>query len=114
MLIFLDSMLWNPQVHYRVHKTSPFAPVLSQINPVHTILLYLFKIHFNIVPSMPGLHSRVFLSDFPTRHCINFSSLPYAPRECKTDLLLKWAVDVQGCILPCLAQGRMLCRACLD
>jgi len=25
------------------------------------------KIHFNIVQSMPGLHSRVFLLDFPTR-----------------------------------------------
>ena len=114
MLIFLDSMRQSPQVLYRVHKTPPFAPVLSQINPVHTILLYLFKVHFNIVPSMPGLHIRVFLSDCPTRPCINFSSLPYALRECRRDLLLKWAVDVQGCILPCLAQGRMHCQACLD
>jgi hypothetical protein len=109
---------WTPcygtRRSYRVHKTPLFAPVLSQMNPFHTILLYLFKIYFNIVLFMPGLHSRVFISDCPTRPRIHFSSLPYTPRECRTDLLLKWVVDVHGCGLPCLAQGRMLCRACFD
>jgi hypothetical protein len=29
------------------------VPVLSHMSPVHILLLYLFKIHFNILPSVP-------------------------------------------------------------
>ena len=32
-------MLWNPQALYRVHKTLLFAPVQSQMNQVHTVLI---------------------------------------------------------------------------
>jgi hypothetical protein len=43
----IASILWNPQVHHRVHKSPPLFPVLSQINLVQTTPSYLSNIHLN-------------------------------------------------------------------
>jgi hypothetical protein len=47
------SILRNPKVHHRVHKSPSLVPILSQIDPVHTIPFYLSKIYFNIIFSPP-------------------------------------------------------------
>jgi hypothetical protein len=38
------SILWNPKVQYRVHKSAPLLPMLSHIHPIHSIPSYLRSI----------------------------------------------------------------------
>jgi len=44
----------SPKISYRIYKSPPLEPILSQMSSVHIIMTYYFKIRFIIIlPSTP-------------------------------------------------------------
>jgi hypothetical protein len=43
------AFLWNPKVHYRVHKSPPLDPILRKPDPVRPIDPYLPNVHLNVI-----------------------------------------------------------------
>jgi hypothetical protein len=87
-------LLWDPKVHYRIHKGPTLVPIPSQMHIASNVLLSFSKIRYNFISNLLlGLQSALFPSDFPTKILHAFLISPMRA-TCSTHFMLLYFVTV--------------------
>jgi len=104
----IPRILWNPNVYYRIHKCPLTLPVLTQLDPVHSLTSKSLKIRLNVIISPTPLYSKWSLSlRFPHQSPVYKSPLPhicYMSRPSHFSLFyhpnnIGWAVQINNLII---------------
>ena len=99
----IPRILWNPKVHYRIHKCPSLVFILNQLDPVHNPTSYFLKIQINIfLPSTPGSPKWSISFRFPHKNSVYASPLShtrYMPRPSQSSRFyhqknIWWAVQI--------------------
>ena len=73
----IPRILWNSNIHYRIHKCSPPVSILIQLDLVHNPTSHFLKIQLNIIlPSPPGSPKWSLSFSFPHQNPVYASPLP--------------------------------------
>ena len=79
----IPHILWNPKVHYRIHKCLPPVPTPGQLDQVHTPTSHFWRSILILSSHLClGLLSGLFSSGSPSKPCICLSSPPYTIMSC--------------------------------
>jgi hypothetical protein len=94
----IPRLLCNPKVHHRVHNSALSVPIVSHMNPIHTLQPYFPKIYFNFIllstPRSPRRYLPIRLSN---RNFVLISHLSFAcfmPRPYHSPWVYSWWLQI--------------------
>jgi hypothetical protein len=105
----------GPRFYYCVRKSHQLIPILSQINPLHNLMFYFFKVHFNIIlPSKLQSSNFLLISNFLTKILYTFYISPiraFRPAHFAlcNDLNLSIYIKANVCLCVCVSVCLCVC-----